>query len=182
MAISTMSARCLNLRQTVIIARQIQTSAVLTSDEKTPIQKFGWEYLVKQESSGRPLSPHLSVYKPQLTWMLSGFHRIAGCVMAGTLLVGGVGFWVLPLDFTTFVEFLRSLNLPCAITAAFKFIIAFPIAFHTLNGIRFMGFDLAKGTDIQSVYRSGWLVVGLSAIIALAVVANSCQKKATKTK
>ncbi|KAE9554310.1 hypothetical protein FO519_002481 [Halicephalobus sp. NKZ332] len=171
MAVSTLSARCLNLRQTVIIARQIQTSAVLTSDEKTPIQKVGWEYLVKQEASGRPLSPHLSIYKPQLTWMLSGFHRITGCVMAGTLLVGGVGFWILPLDFTTFIEFLRNLNLPCTITGIFKFIIAFPI-----------GFDLAKGTDIQSVYRSGWLVLGLSALITLAVVANSCQKNASKTK
>ena len=45
--------------------------------------------------------------------------------MAGTLLVGGVGFAVLPIDFTTFTEFLRGLNLPCAITAVFKVIILF---------------------------------------------------------
>lgn len=54
------------------------------------------------------------------------------------LLVGGVGFAVLPVDFTTFIEYLRAMNLPCAVTGVFKFIIAFPIVFHTLNGIRFM--------------------------------------------
>ena len=40
--------------------------------------------------------------------------------MAGTLLVGGLGFAVLPVDFTTFVEFIRGLNLPTAVTAVFK--------------------------------------------------------------
>ncbi len=45
---------------------------------------FRWEYLKKQEQTGRPLSPHLSIYKPQLTWYASGFHRISGCVMAGS--------------------------------------------------------------------------------------------------
>lgn len=63
---------------------QVFLSAVAKSDVKNPIQKFGWEYLVKQEASARPLSPHLTVYKPQLTWMLSGLHRITGCVMAGS--------------------------------------------------------------------------------------------------
>ena len=55
------------------------------TDSKTAVQKFGWEYLQRQEKSGRPLSPHLNIYKPQLTWMLSGFHRISGCVMAGSM-------------------------------------------------------------------------------------------------
>uniref|UniRef100_A0AC34RE59 Succinate dehydrogenase cytochrome b560 subunit, mitochondrial n=1 Tax=Panagrolaimus sp. JU765 TaxID=591449 RepID=A0AC34RE59_9BILA len=181
MALVCMSkARCFNVKQISVFARQLRTSAVARSDVKTSIQKLGWEYLVKQEASGRPLAPHLTIYKPQLTWMLSGLHRITGCVMAGTLLIGGVGFATLPIDFTTFVNFVQGLNLPTVILAAFKFIVAFPIAFHTLNGIRFIGFDLAKGTDIASVYRSGWFVFGLAALIAVAVVAQSYQQKAAK--
>ncbi|CAI5444081.1 unnamed protein product [Caenorhabditis angaria] len=152
------------------ISRNFTTSVVSKSAEtKTPIQKLGWEYLLKQRAKNRPISPHLTIYQPQLTWMLSGFHRISGCVMGGTLLVGGLGFAVLPLDFTTFVDFIRGWNLPCAVTAVFKYIIAFPIIFHTLNGIRFLGFDLAKGVDnIGQVYKSGYLVFAVSAIIALA--------------
>ncbi|PAV86777.1 hypothetical protein WR25_05428 [Diploscapter pachys] len=180
-----------------LVLRSVQSSAVrshlltptrlLTStgrrleEIKTPIQQIGWEYLMKQKSLGRPISPHLNIYKPQLTWMMSGFHRISGCVMAGTLLVGGLGFAFLPFDFTTFIEFVHSLNLPCVITATFKFIIAFPIVFHTLNGIRFIGFDYAKGVDnIGQIYKSGWLVLGLSTLIALIVVANSCMNRDAK--
>ncbi|PIC42501.1 hypothetical protein B9Z55_009558 [Caenorhabditis nigoni] len=164
-------------------AKDTQKSIIRISEAKTPIQKFGWEYLVKQRGMKRPIAPHLTIYQPQLTWMLSGFHRISGCVMAGTLLVGGLGFAVLPLDFTTFVEYIRGWNLPCAVTAVFKYIIAFPIIFHTLNGIRFLGFDLAKGVDnIGQVYKSGWLVFGVSAVIALAIVINSCQNKSKAVK
>ncbi|CAB3401572.1 unnamed protein product [Caenorhabditis bovis] len=162
-------------------ARSFTTSVIAKSDAKTPIQKIGWEYLMKQRALKRPIAPHLTIYQPQLTWMLSGFHRISGCVMAGTLLFGGVGFALLPIDFTTFVDYIRSWNLPCAVTAVFKYIIAFPIIFHTLNGIRFIGFDLAKGVDnIGQVYKTGYLVAGLSAVIAFLVVLNACQNKNKK--
>ncbi|CAI4231178.1 unnamed protein product [Auanema sp. JU1783] len=161
-----------------VLARYLSTSVTRCEEIKTPVQQLGWEYLQRQKSLGRPISPHLTVYKPQLTWMVSGAHRISGCIMAGTLIVGGVGFAVLPIDFTTFVEFVRGLGLPCAVTAVFKFIIAFPIIFHTLNGIRFLGFDLAKGVDnIGQVYKSGYLVLGLSTLLTLLVVANACSNK-----
>ena len=36
----------------------------------------------------RPMSPHLQIYKPQITSALSIFHRITGCALsAGTLLL-----------------------------------------------------------------------------------------------
>uniref|UniRef100_A0A915D9I9 Succinate dehydrogenase cytochrome b560 subunit, mitochondrial n=1 Tax=Ditylenchus dipsaci TaxID=166011 RepID=A0A915D9I9_9BILA len=142
-------------------------SSVRSSYAKTPIQEYGSNYLKLQEKSKRPLSPHLSIYQPQLTWVLSGFHRITGCVMGGVLLVGGIGFAVLPVDFTTFVETIRGWNLPFLVTDAFKFIIAFPIFFHALNGFRFLGYDMAKGVDLPTIYRTGWLVVGLSAILSV---------------
>lgn len=92
-------------------------------------------------------------------------------------MIGGVGFALLPLNFTTFIDFIRGLGLPWVITDAFKFIIAYPIAFHSLNGIRFIAFDLALGTDIASVYASGYLVLSLAALIASAVVIAPRLKK-----
>lgn len=53
---------------------------------KTPVQEFGYEYLKKQVQLGRPISPHLQIYKPQLTWLISGAHRIVGVAMSGGLL------------------------------------------------------------------------------------------------
>jgi succinate dehydrogenase (ubiquinone) cytochrome b560 subunit len=96
-----MSQSLPGLRRTgIIILREMRTrfgsllltsniiifSAIKRSEAETPIQKFGFEYLKKQTSSHRPLSPHLTIYKPQLTWMLSGAHRVSGCLMAGSKL------------------------------------------------------------------------------------------------
>lgn len=92
-------------------------------------------------------------------------------------MVGGVGFALLPLNFTTLTDFIRGLELPWIITDAFKFIIAYPIIFHSLNGIRFIAFDLAIGTDIASVYKSGYLVLSLATLITLAVVMAPRLKK-----
>jgi len=56
----------------------------LTHTTKTPVQQFGFEYLKQQTALGRPISPHLNIYKPQLTWIISGGHRISGCIMSGS--------------------------------------------------------------------------------------------------
>lgn len=64
------------------VLRLLKTS-VPQQSAKTPIQEWGWEYLLRQRALKRPISPHLAVYKPQVPWMVSGFHRITGCVMAG---------------------------------------------------------------------------------------------------
>ncbi|WKY02437.1 hypothetical protein Q1695_016024 [Nippostrongylus brasiliensis] len=160
-------------RQT-ITSRLIVTTLGRRADVKTPVQQWGWTYLQRQKALGRPISPHLQIYKPPLTMMVSGLHRILGCAMATTLLVGGVGFAAMPFNFTQFVDYIRSWNIPPIITSAFKFIIAFPIVFHTLNGIRFIGFDLAKGMEnIGAIYRSAYLVLILSTIISAAIVVNA---------
>jgi len=39
----------------------------------------------------RPLSPHLSIYQPQLTWVLSGTHRTTGIMLASYAMFLGLG-------------------------------------------------------------------------------------------
>ncbi|KAI1732204.1 succinate dehydrogenase/Fumarate reductase transmembrane subunit domain-containing protein [Ditylenchus destructor] len=166
--------------------RGTQIAHVISSSRlahaKTPLQEFGAEYLKKQEKSNRPISPHLSIYQPQLTWYLSGLHRITGCVMAGTLLVGGAGFAVFPVDFTCFIGFIQGLHLPSIVLDSAKFIVAFPIFFHALNGIRFLGYDIAIGADLTTIYRTGWVVVGLSVVLSVLVILNSKRHKLEKRK
>ncbi|CAJ0596884.1 unnamed protein product [Cylicocyclus nassatus] len=171
-----------------VTPRQLMATRLFTTTlrqcerEKTPIQEWGWTYLHKQKALGRPIAPHLKVYKPQLTWMLSGLFRVTGCVMAGVLLFGGIGFAVLPWNFTQFVNYIRSWHIHPIITSVFKFIIAFPIIFHTINGLRFMGFDLAKGVaDIGQIYRTGYYVTAISLLISLYVVYQAWPQKRSRT-
>lgn len=107
------------------------------------------------------------------------------------LLIGSYGFALLPFNYAQFIEYLRSWNIPCVITGVLKFDVAYFIVFYALNGLRlivsclvnlfayftFQCFDLAKGTDLKSVYRSGWFVVALSALISFLIVLNSPPKK-----
>uniref|UniRef100_A0AC35U8J6 Succinate dehydrogenase cytochrome b560 subunit, mitochondrial n=1 Tax=Rhabditophanes sp. KR3021 TaxID=114890 RepID=A0AC35U8J6_9BILA len=153
------------------------TSRVLTMDSKTPIQKYGWQYLTAQKALKRPLSPCIGIYQMQMTWGLSGLSRISASIMGGVLVVGGVGFATLPINFTQFVDFLKNLNLPSVVTAPFKFIIAFPIIFHIFNGLRFLGYEFAVGAELATIYKTGYATLILTTLIALFVVFQAEQAK-----
>ena len=63
----------------------------------------------------RPLSPHLTVYKPQITSVLSIFHRITGAGLAVSTVL--VVFWLasLAMGEITFKNFNNFLNNPLII-------------------------------------------------------------------
>lgn len=54
------------------------------------------------------------------------------------ILVFAGGMMAMPFDFPQLIEWIRNLGLPAFVIYALKFIIAFPIVFHPLNGIRFL--------------------------------------------
>lgn len=108
----------------------------------------------------RPLSPHLQVYKPQITTVLSISHRISGIVnslvalgIAGLLISVAAG----PGAYASFAAIAGSI--PGRI-ALFLFTLA--ICYHLFNGIRHLFWDAGKGFAIPKVYASGYTVVALA--------------------
>ncbi|PWW73139.1 cytochrome b560 subunit of succinate dehydrogenase [Tuber magnatum] len=123
----------------------------------------------------RPISPHLSIYQPQLTWYGSAANRITGSVLS----VGAYGFFaayaVAPafgwhFDSATIAAAFS--GLPVAAKFGIKFAVALPFSYHSWNGIRHLLWDTGKALDIRDVYRTGYAVLGLTAIstICLAMV------------
>jgi succinate dehydrogenase / fumarate reductase cytochrome b subunit len=109
----------------------------------------------------RPLSPHLQIYKPQLTSMLSIAHRATGVALAvGTLMLvwwlvaaasGGDG------AFATVQGFLGSwLGLLLLFGWTFSFF------YHLCNGVRHLIWDTGHGLDLRTAYISGWVVLAAS--------------------
>jgi succinate dehydrogenase (ubiquinone) cytochrome b560 subunit len=41
------------------------------------------ESIIAAQRKHRPISPHLSIYQPQITWYLSMFNRITGAILSG---------------------------------------------------------------------------------------------------
>ena len=113
----------------------------------------------------RPLSPHLQVYRPQITSVLSIFHRLTGIALTlGTIpLVVWLGALAMgPQEFLTLSLWYSS---PIGITMLLGW--AFCLYFHLINGIRHLFWDIGWGYELETVYRSGWTVIVLTAGLTL---------------
>ena len=111
----------------------------------------------------RPLSPHLQVYRPQLTSVMSIMHRASGAVLAsGSLLLA---FWLTALAIGPkfFGPLNESINHPFGQFVLFGYSLA--LVYHGLNGVRHLAWDLRIGLEIRQVYQSGYLVLGLTVLI-----------------
>ena len=113
----------------------------------------------------RPLSPHLQIYKPQLTSVLSITHRITGVVLSIlslfiplTLLSVALGIEY----FNILKVFLTNIFIQLLITASI-----FVLAYHLLNGIRHLFWDYGLGLSMKDTYVSGYLVLIVSVLLTL---------------
>lgn len=113
----------------------------------------------------RPLSPHLQIYRPQLTSVLSILHRITGVVLAiGTLLLA---WWLIaaaegPEAFDLVQGILDSWF---GRLVLFGFTVS--LFYHLCNGIRHLFWDFGYGLELKTVYRSGWSVVVATVVLTL---------------
>jgi succinate dehydrogenase / fumarate reductase, cytochrome b subunit len=122
----------------------------------------------------RPLSPHLQVYRPQLTSVLSISHRATGLALSIGMLP--LVWWLLaaasgPEAYGYAAGFFGSwLGVLLVIGWTFS------LFFHLCNGIRHLVWDAGHGLDLPTTYASGWGVVACSAGLTLvAVVAGAMQ-------
>ncbi len=110
----------------------------------------------------RPLSPHLQVYRPQLTSILSILHRATGIALSiGALYLAT---WVIfaAASPTTYAKF-QAFN----VSIVGRIVLGgwlFCLYFHLANGIRHLFWDAGYGFEIKDAYRSGWIVVAVSLV------------------
>jgi len=114
----------------------------------------------------RPLSPHIQIYRWQLTSVLSILHRAAGMALVGgaVLLV----WWLIavasgPEAYERVLAVLGSVP-----GRVFLFGWTLSFFYHLANGIRHLCWDTGRGMDLATVYRSGWAVVAFTAVASLA--------------
>ena len=111
----------------------------------------------------RPLSPHLSIYRPQLTSVTSILTRITGNV----LIVGAIMVvWWLAAAATS-PNYFYVAN--AALTSWFGKLVMlgsiWALWYHTLAGVRHLIWDNAIGLELKSAYTLGWSVIIGSAVL-----------------
>jgi succinate dehydrogenase / fumarate reductase cytochrome b subunit len=115
----------------------------------------------------RPLSPHLGIYRKQITSVMSIFHRITGIVLSGGMLLIAAWLWAAAYSEDCFSWMYNLLtSLPGKL-----FLIAWSLAFfyHLSNGIRHLYWDAGKGLTIPSVYTSGRVALILTVALTAGV-------------
>jgi succinate dehydrogenase / fumarate reductase cytochrome b subunit len=109
----------------------------------------------------RPLSPHLQVYRPQITSVLSIVHRLSGVsLIAGTLLLT---WWLVaaaygPDSFTDAQAFVGSWFGQLLLWA-----FTFALFYHLGNGIRHLAWDFGWGFELSQVRASGLAMLAFAA-------------------
>ena len=111
----------------------------------------------------RPLSPHLQIYKLQITSVLSITHRLTGIFLT-------LGLAVLSLWLTAAVmgdEYYHPFQGFFGSFLGKVFLVGWTWAlfYHLCNGIRHLFWDAGKGFELKTVTWSGWLVVASSVIL-----------------
>jgi succinate dehydrogenase / fumarate reductase cytochrome b subunit len=119
------------------------------------------------QNKARPLSPHLQIYRWQLTMFLSILHRATGVALAfGAVLAT---WWLLaalhgPKTFDRFHEFAHSLIGQLMLLGWL-----FSLAFHFLNGIRHLVWDTGRWLSLKGAYASGYAVLFGAFILTAAI-------------
>ena len=115
----------------------------------------------------RPLSPHLQIYRPQLTSVMSISHRASGAALAaGTLFLC---LWLVALAAGDRWYGVAALVVSHPLGQLVLFGYSVALIYHALNGVRHLSWDRGIGLTIPAVYRSGWIVllltVGITALL-----------------
>jgi succinate dehydrogenase / fumarate reductase cytochrome b subunit len=114
--------------------------------------------------SVRPLSPHLTIYRWQVTMLASITHRATGVALSGGALV--LAWWLVSISNgpESYETFSMAAATPLGLLVLFGF--TWSLAFHLLNGIRHLAWDLGYGFNKVTATQTGTAVFVLSLIIA----------------
>ncbi len=125
--------------------------------------------MTKRPISPRPLSPHLQIYRPQLTSLLSISHRLTGFALSMIFVV----ISPVMLYFLTYSQETHSIVVSILKHGLVKTLFSlamFALVYHFFNGIRHLAWDAGYGLDLDSSYKSGYLVLAMSLLITLLIL------------
>ena len=115
------------------------------------------------EEKNNPLSPHLQIYKWQISSLLSITHRIVGviniiaitiiCFWGLSLLLGAEGYSMINNFFQSFFGKFVTVGL------------CWTFSFHILNELRHLFWDLGYGFELKNVYISGYVTITIAIIL-----------------
>jgi succinate dehydrogenase cytochrome b subunit len=119
------------------------------------------------KAASRPLSPHLTIWRPTITYLMSGLHRITGFalyfgmpLLAWWLLAAASGPGAFDIANAFFGSWLGRLIL---------FGYTWTLIHHMLGGVRHLIWDTGWGLDVPTASRLGWATIVGSIVLTFVV-------------
>ncbi len=113
----------------------------------------------------RPLSPHLSIYRPQFTSMTSIFTRITGNALLVSALL--VVWWFLAASYSE--AYFETAN--AVITSWFGDIVMtlslWAVWYHLLAGLRHLYWDSGRGLELETAEKLAYGLIGGSFVLTI---------------
>ncbi|RKO98717.1 hypothetical protein CXG81DRAFT_5240, partial [Caulochytrium protostelioides] len=108
----------------------------------------------------RPMSPHLTIYRPQITSVASILNRITGSGLA--MLTYGVGmvYGIVGFESASFALALHAM-IPAALLTTAKGLLGFSFFYHAAAGLRHFVWDLASQLTIPGVTQTGYVALAI---------------------
>jgi succinate dehydrogenase / fumarate reductase, cytochrome b subunit len=118
-------------------------------------------------AADRPLSPHLSIYRPTLTMLMSIAHRITGFGNAVGFLL--LAWWLVaiatgPEQYAVVSSFFSSIA-----GRTLLFLFSWSLIHHMLGGIRHLIWDTGRALDKTSIEVLAWLTIISSTVLTILV-------------
>ena len=118
-------------------------------------------------NAGRPLSPHLQIYKRTLTMTMSIVHRITGLALTGGIIL--LVWWLLAAATSDQQFAIVQAVFGSWIGLIVLFGFTWALVHHTIGGIRHLVWDVGHGFDLKDVEMGARLTLAASIIITIAL-------------
>mmetsp|Transcript_61165 Transcript_61165/g.92490 ORF Transcript_61165/g.92490 Transcript_61165/m.92490 type:complete len:171 (-) Transcript_61165:50-562(-) len=164
MSMITLSSKMRPLVDRAVKTQSPRMMTVLSKESGEEYKKFN--YTARMKKTGRPVSPHVTIYSFPIGALSSITNRVAGCALSfgaaglGAIeIVGGPGSSLSLMQEIGGAGFL--------IAAPAKFAVAFPIVYHYFGAVRHFAWDyFPEYLENVDVEKSSYALVGSSTLLS----------------
>nr|ALS04686.1 succinate dehydrogenase cytochrome b560 subunit [Pseudodiaptomus poplesia] len=152
----------------LVPARAMATMKPMSAEEHKISRTEFW---TKNKNLGRPISPHILIYKFEMPALMSITHRATGLFQSALLTGSAIGVMTMSGTFPALLGSIQAAQFGAPLIFLAKFALAWPFSYHLLNGIRHLSWDMGYGFKMQDLYKTGWSVLAVSVLLTLGIVA-----------
>lgn len=165
MSMVALSPKLRPLMQRAVVSQGTRAMTVLSKESGEEYKKM--TYTTRMKKTGRPVSPHVTIYAFPAAALSSITNRVTGCALSfGAAGLGAIEIVAGSGSSLELMQFIGSQGF--VIAAGAKFCVTFPIVYHYFGAVRHVAWDyVPEYLENSDVEKSSYALFGASTVISL---------------